>query len=237
MSGIRLGVVTPIADEADTIDELIKKDLENLGPSDHVFFITDNKTDIQTREKIKAWRETDHRVEECFFPQDRCVVDAYFNGYQKAYDEGCEWILEMDGGLSHDPSLIPRFIKAMEHGYDFAAGSRFMKGSEYPGGSYRKLISWGGTLLSNIYLGTRMRDMTSGFECFSRTAMKKVLEKGVKSRAHFFQTEIKYMLRDVKWIEVPISYNSPSKRLQTSSIFEAFRILHNMKKDNEKAKK
>ena len=37
MSEIRLGIVTPVADEASTIEELIRKDLANIGPEDHFF--------------------------------------------------------------------------------------------------------------------------------------------------------------------------------------------------------
>jgi dolichol-phosphate mannosyltransferase len=70
-----------------------------------------------------------------------------------------------------------------------------------------------------------MRDMTSGFECFSRQAMLHVLKCGVESRAHFFQTEIKYLLRNYKWVEVPISYRDSSKGVGTGALREAFRNL------------
>ena len=45
---------------------------------------------------------------------------------------------------------------------------------------------------------------------------------GVRSRAHFFQTEIKFHLRHWRWIEVPISYRNPSNSVGLSSIKEAF---------------
>jgi dolichol-phosphate mannosyltransferase len=66
-----------------------------------------------------------------------------------------------------------------------------------------------------------MRDMTSGFEMFSRHAMEQVLSSGVQSRANFFQTEIKYLLRDWRWIEVPINYRSTNSRVAAGSIREA----------------
>jgi dolichol-phosphate mannosyltransferase len=52
-----------------------------------------------------------------------------------------------------------------------------------------------------------------------------VLAHGVCSRAHFFQTEIKFLLRDWKWLEVPIHYRNPSKSVGAASIREAFRNL------------
>jgi len=47
----------------------------------------------------------------------------------------------------------------------------------------RRLISWGGTVLTNALLGTRMRDMTSGFECFARAALASRSSPGASERA------------------------------------------------------
>ena len=106
------------------------------------------------------------------------------------------WILEMDGGYSHNPAEIPRFIEAMERGVDFVAGSRFTTGGKYNGRWSRYFLSRISSIVANLVLGTRMSDMTSGFECFSRKAMQYVVKQGVRSRAHFFQTEIRFMLRN-----------------------------------------
>src|SRR5207245_10992885 len=139
-------------------------------------------------------------------PANRRVVDAYFRGYIEALAADCDWILEMDAGLSHAPEQIPRFLRAMHDGFDFAAGSRFMGGGSHTGSWYRYAISWGGTLLANLLLGTKMRDMTSGFECFTHRALSFLVERGVQSKGPFFQTEIRYALRNWSWVEVPIDY-------------------------------
>jgi len=67
--------------------------------------------------------------------------------------------------------------------------------------------------------------MTSGFELFSRRALELVLERGIHSRAHFFQTEIKVYCRRLRILEVPIHYRAlapalalaPSKTRSDSS--------------------
>jgi len=119
----------------------------------------------------------------------------------------------------------------MEQGYDFAAGSRFIgPGKIVDGRASRTAISRGGTALANWLLGTRMHDMCSGFECFSRRAMAFVVARGVHSRAHFFQTEIRFMLRDWRWIEVPIQYRAPSGRVPLRAITEAFSNLWRLRR-------
>src|SRR5262245_32570481 len=231
---IRLGVVIPLSNEEATVTELLKRVLLQLSDNDRVFCVVDNSSVDTTRRQVEEYGLRDHRVLLVWAPENRCVVDAYFAGYRAAVGAGAQWILEMDGGFSHLPEEIPLFIAAINHGYDYVAGCRFMKGGSYKGAVTRKMISWGGARLSNLLLGTRMLDMTSGFECFSRSAMLLVLKHGVRSRAHFFQTEIKYLLRDSKWVEIPISYSNPSKSVGASNLLEAFSNLYTMYKKSRR---
>ncbi len=70
-----------------------------------------------------------------------------------------------------------------------------------------------------------MSDMTSGFECFNQRALSYVVSRGTCSRSRFFQTEIRYMMRFWKWLEVPITYSNPSKRVGPSSVLDAVQNL------------
>ena len=226
----RLGVVTPLANEQKTIDELLPRILAQLTSEDRIFCVVDRASTDSTRAKVEQAAATDPRVVCVWAPQNRCVVDAYFRGYREALAAGCRWILEMDGGLSHLPEQIPQFLRAMQEGFDYAAGSRFMPGGCFYGKLSRRLISKGGTVLSNLLLGTHMKDMCSGFECFTHEALSHVVAHGVASRAHFFQTEIRFLLRRWKWVELPITYNGPSEPVPNSSIMEALRILISMRR-------
>jgi hypothetical protein len=94
---------------------------------------------------------------------------------------------EIDAGFSHQPSDIPRFFEKMREGYDCVFGTRFAKGGRIEDSSFRRyLISWGGTLLSRLLLGTRLSDMTSGFELFRAPALASVVDL-IHSRGPFFQ--------------------------------------------------
>jgi dolichol-phosphate mannosyltransferase len=222
---MRLGVTVPLANEEATLDDFLRRLLAQLTADDGVFCVVDNASRDRTRERVADWAQRDRRVVLVWAPENRCVVDAYFRGYRAALDAGCRWILEIDGGLSHQPEQLPQFLRAMEAGYDYVGGCRFMRGGSYAGPWSRYLISRGGTLLANLLLGTRMQDMTSGYECFSRRALQAVVAHGVRSRAHFFQTEIKFRLRQLRWTEVPIHYRNPSKSVGANSLQEAFRNL------------
>jgi dolichol-phosphate mannosyltransferase len=221
----RVAVVVPLANEESTVVPLLTRVTAQLAVNDLVFCVLDNASTDSTRGLVEAFGKRDPRVVCLWAPENRNVVDAYFAGYRAALAAGAAWILEMDGGLSHSPEEIPRFLEAMQSGVDFAGGSRFIKGSSWSGPARRFVVSRGGTLLANLLLGTRMHDMTSGFECFTRPALECVVEHGVRSKAHFFQTEIRYLMHSFNWVEVPITYHSPSDRLKGSSLRDAFSCL------------
>jgi dolichol-phosphate mannosyltransferase len=111
-------------------------------------------------------------------------------------------------------------------GYDCVFGSRFCPGGRISESSFkRRIISRGGTLLANLLLGTRLKDMTSGFELFSRGALQHVLERGVHSRGHFFQTEIKAHCHAFRLAEVPIHYRAASASVNNNVLKDAFKNL------------
>lgn len=230
-----LGIVIPLANEERTVEELLRRVIDQLEGSDRVFCILDRVSRDGTMDLARRFAGTDPRVVVVWAPENMCVVDAYFRGYREALDAGCGWILEMDGGISHIPEEIPRFLEAMRRGVDFAAGSRFAPGGKYHGFGIRYIISRGGTLVTNLLLGTRMKDMTSGFECFTARTLRYIVDRGVRSRAHFFQTEIRYMLGCWNWEEVPISYRNPSKSMGWKNVLEAFRILRQLREVSGKA--
>ena len=221
----KLGVVIPLANERDTIAALLTRVTAQLAPQDEVYGVLDRVSQDGTRAMVEQFGQRDRRVRCVWSPENRSVVDAYFRGYREALDRGCDWILEMDGGLSHLPEEMPRFIAAMADGAQFAPGSRFTRGGAYRGRWTRKAISLGGSLLARLLLGTKIKDMTSGFECFSREAMQHVVKHGVRSRAHFFQTEIRYLLSTWKWQEIPITYSNPSDGVGAATIAEALKNL------------
>ncbi|HEY0946619.1 MAG TPA: glycosyltransferase family 2 protein [Opitutaceae bacterium] len=220
-----LGIVTPLGNERATIDAFLDEVTARLTPSDRIFCVLDNVSRDGTREHVDVRGAQDPRIVPVWAPKNRCVVDAYFAGYRAAYDAGCRWILEMDAGFSHPPAKIPEFVTAMRAGYDFAGGTRFAPGGGHHSPWTRRTLSYGGTLLARAILGSRMTDMTSGFECFNRAAMAHVLDHGVRSRANFFQTEIRHMMHRFRWTEIPFVYVNDHVSVGRSAIGESFRIL------------
>ena len=227
-SAVRLGSVCPMANEGDEAVAFCRAVLEECpGFREVAFFaVFDRVTGDDSLDQMRELERGEPRLRVVWAPENRCVVDAYLRGYREALAAGCDWILEIDAGFSHQPGDIPKFFAAMDAGRDCVFGSRFLRDGGFEDSSLKRhFVSWGGTGLANLMLRTRQTDMTSGFELFSRQTLQMVLDRGIESRAHFFQTEIKAYCRNLRFVEVPITYRAASPRLSSASLKEAFQQL------------
>jgi dolichol-phosphate mannosyltransferase len=195
------------------------------------FAVLDRVSKDRTRPLLEDYAQSESNLQVVWAPENRCVVDAYVRGYREALAHECDWILEIDAGFSHLPEDIPQFFDTMSKGYDCVFGSRFSPGGVMKDCSLKRvLISRGGTVLANLLLGTRLKDMTGGFELFSADALRRVLSHGLMSRGPFFQTEIKFHCRGLRIAEVPIRYMSASHNVGKSALMDALRNLFRLRR-------
>jgi dolichol-phosphate mannosyltransferase len=229
LAELRLGIVCPMANEAASAVDFVDAVLAECGryPFDSVtlFVILDNVSRDDTRELLEAHQIPRPQLRVVWAPETRGVADAYIRGYREALAAGCDWILEIDAGFSHQPSDIGKFFEAMADGRDCVFGSRFGEGGRNLGTLRRRVVSRGGTALTNLLLGTKLTDMTSGFQLFTREALEAVLAKGISSKGPFFQTEIKTHCRNLHIAEIPIRYDAGSHSVGRRAIMESFVTL------------
>ncbi|WP_198419529.1 glycosyltransferase [Geomonas oryzae] len=221
-------VIVPMANEEPDFEiftvELVKI-LDQLA-SGAVYFIVDQVSKDRTLQLCRELSQKDGRFITVWAPETRNVVDAYLRGYQEAFRAGHEFIIEMDAGLSHDPRAIPIFLDAFGRGYDCVFGSRFITGGSIGDSPLnRRVLSRGGTFLANLLLGSRLYDMTSGFQGFNAGVLGKLLGYELLSKAHFYQTEVRYLMRSFSHVEVPIRYRAPSPRVSRRAIYNSFAVL------------
>lgn len=191
-----------------------------------VYFVVDNVSKDKTLILCQELSSTDQRFRTIWAPENKNVVDAYIRGYREALKFNHEIIIEMDAGLSHDPKAIPQFLRVLNEGNECAFGSRFINGGSICDSNWKRtFLSRSGTILSNILLGTKMYDMTSGFQGFHADTVKKFVEYPLLSKAHFYQTELRYLLRKSRYAEIPIHYRAPSPSVSQKAIKNSFYTL------------
>jgi dolichol-phosphate mannosyltransferase len=216
-----------MANEEETFPEFIAsvtKILETYGGT--VYIVIDQASVDKTLALARILTASDPRFKLVWAPENRHIVDAYISGYKAALLGQHDYIIEMDAGMSHDPSAIPMFLRVLNEGNECAFGCRFMNGgSIYESTLFRAILSKGGTFASNLILGMRFKDGTSGYQGFSRHVVKKFVSVNLLSNGHFYQTELRYLLRHSRYIEVPIHYRAPSPRVSLKSILNSLWVL------------
>jgi dolichol-phosphate mannosyltransferase len=230
-------IVMPIANEESTIGALLSDILSQGVPDITILPIMDVFSKDKTQTIIENFEKKDPRVQLVFHHKSTGVVSCYLHGFREAEKRGADYIIEMDGGGSHNPKEIPDFIRLLNQGNDCVFSSRFMKG----GGMVdqplkRRLISWGGTVLSNLVLGTRLTDMTSGYEAFRAPVLWAIDEKigfdnilSLRQASHFIQTELRYYCARLKYAEKPIVYKGSASTLNNRTVFNSLRALFALK--------
>jgi dolichol-phosphate mannosyltransferase len=217
-----------MGDEAETavpfVDALLGECARFPFAAVALFVVVDRASTAATRRVLQTHRAYAPALRIVWAPETRGVADAYIRGYREALDAGSDWILEIDGGFSHQPGDLSKFFAAMTEN-DCVFGSRFSDGGRHRGTLRRRVVSRGGTALINLLLGMRLADMTSGFELFTRDALERVLAKGILSKGPFFQTEVKVGCRDLQVAEIPIEYATTSPSVPLSAIWESFVVL------------
>ena len=201
-------------------------DVLNLLECGKVYFVVDKVSKDNTLKLCKNLSETDNRFVTIWSPENKNIVDAYMRGYKEAIKNKNDIIIEMDAGLSHDPRAITMFLRVLSEGNECAFGSRFIQGgSIYNSNWKRTFLSKFGTILSNLLLGTKMYDMTSGFQGFHANIVERFIDYELLSKAHFYQAELRYLLRKSRFAEIPIHYRSPSPSVSGKAIFNSLYVM------------
>lgn len=224
----------PVANEESTMGALLEEVMQLPYDNLYIYPVIDAYSKDRTEEIIHEMEKKYDHIKMQFHKESKGVITCYLYGFKMALADGAERIIEMDGGGSHLPKEIPQFIEKLDEGYDCVWGSRFTEGgdiSNHP--LYRRILSSGGTLLANMVLGTKLKDMTSGFEGFQRKVLEDMDLDAFLSLGHMYQTEMRYYCRNKNTIEVPIHYVGSQSSIKMKSVTEALRLLFQLK-DNEK---
>lgn len=228
-------IVMPVANEEDSIANVISE-IRSLYKGVYLYIIMDSYSKDKTEEIARSFE--DEFVKVIFYKESKGVVSCYLEGFRRALADGAEQIIEMDGGGSHNPKEIKLFLEKLDEGYDCVFGSRFMKGgAEIDVKLFRRIVSKWGTWLANIVLGTKLTDMTSGFEGFKSEVLSSFNFENFLSRAHMYQTEMRFYCRKTKHIEVPIHYVGGRSTFKKKILFRAFSILFKLKENEKKVKR
>ncbi len=227
----RVVICLPTYNEKENVRKLIPVIFEifrkNGMKDGHVLVIDDNSPD-GTASEVRRLQEKFPNLHLLLREQKEGLGRAYIAGFQKALSMNPDVIFEMDADFSHDPYLIPYFVKALSSA-DVCIGSRRVKhGKVVNWGIHRQLISAGANLLTHLVLRLATHDVTSGYRAIRASLLRCIHLEALQTNGYAFQIELLYLLErklDAKIVEIPLVFIDRQRgksKLGMKSIIEFF---------------
>ena len=192
-SDLKVAIVIPTYNEAENLPVLIEK-LTALGIEGLGFIVVDDGSPDGTGEIADSLSAEYPGVFDVIHRESKQGLGkSYVVGFTRALELGAQQIVQMDADLSHPPGEVPKMLTALE-GADIVVGSRYARGGGVdPTWSFarRQISYWGGVGI-RLVLGLKVKDATSGFKAFRRSAMEAVNIQRMTLSGYGFQPEVTY---------------------------------------------
>jgi dolichol-phosphate mannosyltransferase len=200
-------IVTPTYNEKENLPRFVDA-VRSAFPEADLLVVDDNSPD-GTGDIADAIAAKDTHVKVMHRTGKLGLGTAYIQAFKKGLAEGYDRFFEMDADMSHDVKYLPDLVRALDEGADVVVGSRNIAGGSVEGwGLGRHVISKGGSLYSRTVLGMSVRDLTGGYNGFTRHALETIDIDTVRANGYSFQIEMKFraVRKGLRVKEVPIVF-------------------------------
>ena len=224
MNTDRTLIVVPTYNERENVEALVGAVFEAAPGAD--FMLLDDNSPDGTARLAEELFGADPRFSVMRRTGARGYGRSLLDGYRRALEMGYTRLVQMDADFSHDPRKIPVLVEA-SRGADVVIGSRYCEGGAVANWPLRRRAL---SRFANRYVcgitGLRVRDTTSGFRCYTRRALRALLEGGVAAEGYAFLVESTYVAhRDgLRVAEVPITFTDRREgqsKMSRKVIFES----------------
>ncbi|ANT64060.1 polyprenol monophosphomannose synthase [Prosthecochloris sp. CIB 2401] len=230
----RVLVIIPTYNEVENIGRLTGEILEQFPEELQILVIDDSSPD-GTAEVVRKWTEKNPRVHLICRSRKSGLGTAYLTGFSFGLQHGYDYMVEMDADYSHDPASLPQLL-ATTCEADLVIGSRYMNNTvnviNWP--LSRLILSKAASLYTRIITGMPVSDPTSGYKCFSRSALQRIDLDAVHSQGYSFQIEMNYRAwkAGLRIAEIPIVFTDRTvgqSKMSRQNILEAIWIVWRLK--------
>ena len=205
---MKLAIVIPTYNEAETIPSLIKElfeKIKHLVEKLDVLIIDDSSPD-GTADIVRELGEKYEKITVVQRPKKMSLGAAYKEGFRHVLEKfDSELVLQMDADHSHQPSEIPNMLEKIKN-FDFLIASRHVEGSDVIGwGVGRKTTHSIAGAIARTCAKIEIKDSTSGFRMFKKKTLERIDFDKIRSDGFAFQIEVLYQLKQLgmKGLEVP----------------------------------
>ena len=203
-----IAVLLPTYCEAENIGNLIRE-IQKLNLKTIITVVDDSSPD-DTSKIVKELQSRFGNIHFISRQKKLGLGTAIVAGFRffLSQNEPPDYVITMDSDYSHNPHDIVRLVTYARNGNDLVIGSRYVRGGAMKNWPLkRRLISRVANMIAPLVTGKRTRDCTSGFRCYSRGFVEKVLP-ALHSTTYEIQIETvrQARLNQFKIKEIPITF-------------------------------
>lgn len=224
MKADRTLIVVPTYNERENVRPLVAQ-LLGVAPEADVCLLDDDSPD-GTAAHAEEFFGADPRFSVLRRKGARGYGRSLLDGYRRALAGGYARLVQLDADFSHDPRVIPALVEA-SRAADVVIGSRYCEGGGVENWPLRRRAL---SRFANAYVGRitglRVRDTTSGFRCYTRPALARLLEGRVAGEGYAFLVESVFRAHreGLTVAEVPITFTDRREgqsKMSRKVIFES----------------
>lgn len=225
-------IIIPTYNEKDNLGKLVQEIFGLKIDGLEILVVDDNSPD-GTGRLVEDLKNNDSRMHLIKREKKMGLGTAYLEGFSYALARGAEYIFEIDADFSHDPRLIPDFLKAAED-CDLVIGSKYVPQGKMKIDFLRNNLSYLGNLFAKFVLGTPFNDLTSGYRCYRRAVLEVIDLSKVEASNYSFQIEMAYKAfkKGFKIKEIPIIFTVRElgkSKFQLKMILEALLVVFRLR--------
>lgn len=206
---MKTAIVIPTYNERDNIEPLIGEILR-VAPDVDVLVVDDNSPD-GTADVVRNLSQRHPNVKLLFRSGKEGLGAAYIAAFKMLLEDSTiDKLVTMDADFSHDPKHLPALIAACGP-VDLVIGSRYIKGGGIAKWElWRRQLSYWANKYVKVILQKPINDWTTGYQCISTKALRKIDTNSIDLSGYAFLQELKYALMSsgAKAVEVPIVFQA-----------------------------
>ena len=223
----RILIFTATYNEIDNINTFLDN-IEKLKIKLDILIIDDNSPD-KTWETVEKYSSLNKNIFLIKRNKKEGLDTAHKLAFEFAKEKKYNYLITMDADLSHNPEVIPKFIKNLKNN-PFVIGSRYIKHGKNKTNFYRFLLSYLGNKFIKFVLKINCSEFTTSYRGFNLDILKKLDIKDVKARGYSFFMETIFLIHKNGYFikEIPIIFEDRTKGSSKIPKTEMLRTLKNL---------
>ena len=193
-----------------------------------LLIIDDNSPD-KTFNLIKKIQKNNKNIKLIKRPKKMGLDTAHKFAFNFAKKKKYLKLITLDADLSHNPLIIPKFIKLLDK-FNFVIGSRYSKGGSCEISFLRFILSYFGNKFIKFMLKIPSNEFTTSFRGFNLKKLSNFDLSEIESKGYSFFMETVFLINKKKYKikEIPIKFKNRKYGVSKIPSIEIIRTFLNV---------